>query len=75
MDPLTAVKMVKTELNTTTRAIRDAASTFRGQNMMMEHMRRHYNGVAYNNASQRTKDHNRLYQTDRHRRKNMSLPI
>ena len=33
-----------------------SASTFIGEKMMMEQMRRHYNEQAYNDASQQTKD-------------------
>ena len=42
------------------------ASTFREQTMMKEQH--------YNDASQQTKDHRQLHQTDRTRRKLMSMP-
>ena len=37
-------------------------------------MARHYNEQAYNDASQQTKDHRQLHQTDSSRRKLMSMP-
>ena len=49
-------------------------STFREQTMMKEQMARHYNEKAYNDASQQTKDHRQLYQTDISKRKLMSMP-
>ena len=49
------------------------ASTFRIQTLMKEQMARHYNEQAYNDASQQTKDHRRLYQTDSSRRNLMSI--
>ena len=109
-DSLTAVNILnnrKLDLNTITRAIRDAASrliqrptinwkhthtgipgndnayhaakrglqldrihttvntrTFRGQTRMKEQMAPNYNEQAYNDASQQTKDHIQLNQTD-----------
>ena len=48
--------------------------TFREQTRMKEQMTRHYNEQAYNDASQQTKDHRQLHQTDSSMRKLMSMP-
>ena len=48
-------------------------STFREQTMMKDQMARHYNEQAYNAASQQTKDHRQLHQTDSSMRKLMSM--
>ena len=48
--------------------------TFREQTKMKEQMTRHYNEQAYHDASQQTKDHRQLHQTDSSRRKLMSMP-
>ena len=50
------------------------ASTFRVQTRMKEQMAWHYNEQAYNDASQQTKDHIRLHQTDSSMRKLISMP-
>ena len=50
------------------------ANTFRVQTRMKEQMERHYNEQAYNDASQQTKDHGQLHQTDSSRSKLMSMP-
>ena len=50
-------------------------NTFREQTKMKERMARHYNEKAYNDASQQTKDHRQLHQTDSSRRKLMSMPM
>ena len=39
-------------------------TTFREQTKMKEQMVRHYNEQAYNDASQQTKDHRQLHQTE-----------
>ena len=49
-------------------------STFREQTKMKEQLARHYNEQAYNDASQQTKDHRQLHQTDSSMRKLMSIP-
>ena len=41
---------------------------------MKEQVARHYNEQAYNDASQQTKDHRQLHQTDSSMRKLMSMP-
>ena len=41
---------------------------------MKEQMARHYNEQAYNDASQQTKDHRQLHQTDSSMRRLMSMP-
>ena len=41
---------------------------------MKEQTARHYNRQSYNDASQQTKDHRRLHQTDSSRAKLMSMP-
>ena len=48
-------------------------NTFREQTKMKEQMARHCNEQAYNDASQQTKDHRQLHQTDSSRRKPMSM--
>ena len=119
-DSLTAVNILndrKLDLNTITRAIRDAASrltqrptinwihthtgipckenadqavkrglqlarihttvntgTFREQIRMKEQMTRHYNEQTYNDASQQTKDHIQLHQTDSSMMQLISMP-
>ena len=50
------------------------ASTFSEQTKMKEQMALHYNEQAYNDASQQTKDHRQLHQTDSSMRKLMSMP-
>ena len=47
---------------------------FREQTKMKEQMARHYNEQAYNDASQQTKGHRQLHQTDSSMRKLMSIP-
>ena len=49
-------------------------STFREQTNMKEQMERHYKEQAYNDASQKTKDHRRLQQTVSSRMTLMSMP-
>ena len=49
-------------------------STFRDRTRMKDQMERHYTEQAYSNASQQTKDHRRLHQTVRSRKKLMSMP-
>ena len=46
-------------------------NTFREQTKMKEQMAQHYNEQAYNEASQQTKDHRQLHQTDSSRKKLM----
>ena len=49
-------------------------STFKEQTKLKEQMARHYNEPAYNDASQQTKDHRQLHQTDSSRNRLMSMP-
>ena len=49
-------------------------STFREQTKMKEQMARHYNELSYNDASQQTKDHIQLHQTDSSIGDLMSMP-
>ena len=49
-------------------------STFSEHTRMKDQVARHYNEQAYNDASQKTKDHIQLHQTDSSMRKLMSMP-
>ena len=49
-------------------------NTFREQTKMKKQIARYYNEQAYNDASQQTKDHRQLHQTDSSRRKLISMP-